>query len=93
MQKAKFMLVIILVVASVAGALAFKLKKNGTWSYCYAITNSEPAASECTLSVTNAHVNGIGTGEKIYYTTVFAPEHCSLLWHFCPYEGHLPFNN
>jgi len=70
MKKAKIMLLAIAVLATVGGAVAFKVQKFGESKYCYVISEDTPPAGECTSFVTQASMS-IPPNEplQIWYTT------------------------
>ena len=91
MKKAKIMLLTIAVVAIVGIALAFKVKKIGTTTYCYAVTNTQPTDANCNIIVRNKTAPALTLGTKIYYTTTTSACNCGLL--ACTSVAELPFGN
>jgi len=68
MKKAKVMLMVIAVLATVGTALAFKVQKVGNTKYFYSFTTIPPPPIECTLTADASKM--VPTGQvSIYYTT------------------------
>jgi hypothetical protein len=66
MKKAKIMLLTIAVIATVGTALAFKVNKFGSDTYCYLTTSSQPEVGECTNEVTKKiAISGTGIFYKL----------------------------
>lgn len=76
MKRAKIMLMSIAVLATVGSALAFKVAKKGTTTYCYLETTvaPNPAIKGTCPNVINSAKGNVGT--KYFYTTLEA-SNCS----------------
>jgi hypothetical protein len=91
MKKAKVMLLTIAVLATVGTALAFKVQKFGSTTYCYIEATSQPKAADCTKTVTSASIPAFSTGTEVFYTATTNLSNCGSL--DCPNSGQSPFNN
>jgi hypothetical protein len=86
MKKAKSMLLIILVLSTAGGILAFKAKSIGNSKYCFSITDVEPCFFECTFTIQNRQARPVFGGEDmVYYTTTTDLSNCGIL--DCPFTG------
>lgn len=59
----------IAVLATVGGALAFKVKKFGESKYCYIISANTPPSGECTFTTINSKMVEDQGSSSVWYTT------------------------
>lgn len=78
MKKAKIMLLTIAVLATVGTALAFKVKKNGTTSYCYIEGTQIPNPLACIKTKEEATAARV-SGTQFYYTSTTNLAACGTL--------------
>jgi Tfp pilus assembly major pilin PilA len=81
MKKAKILLMILAVIATVGTALAFKVVNKGTLRYCYLTTTLQPGTGECTSEA--VHLSATSGATVFFYTQKTAA--CNTLE--CPKEG------
>ncbi|MEP7377774.1 MAG: hypothetical protein ABI675_30520 [Chitinophagaceae bacterium] len=82
MKRAKIMLMTIAVFAIVGTALAFKVAKKGTTTYCYLKTKSQPPQGGCTGEINLATA---AAGITEYFWTKKTAPNCSQL--ACPNQA------
>jgi hypothetical protein len=70
MKRAKIMLMSIAVLATVGTALAFKVAKKGTKTYCYLKTTVQPSASATCPNQIDFALGAGTTNIQYYYTTL-----------------------
>ena len=81
MKKAEILLMTLAIIATIGTALAFKVVKKGSHTYCYLTTTIQPPTGACTSEASAS--KAVGTTTVFFYTRKTAA--CNTLE--CPWEA------